>query len=213
MQPYKLILLLGTLGFGLMVSACDPTTPSEVNVSKLHVKDQVITDTLSTNAVDLKHVAVISRKVLRNGNGDVTLTIPYAQGGFVKAGDLGAAYKSAFAAKGVTHVTVQYVAMDDNQDTDHAVISFRGLVAKQAEDCGRIPGYQGTEDMDNFDGYQYGCETQANMAQMVADPADLMGQENASEANSRRNGAIIEPYMLGTPNQPIKGISASDVGK
>jgi len=213
MQAYKLILLLGTMGFGLMVSACDVTTPSDVNVSKLKVKDQIITETIGTNAVDLKRVALISRKVLRNGNGDVTLTIPYTQGGAIRAGDLGTAYKNAFAAQGVTHVTVALVAMADNQDTDHAVVSFRGLVAKQAEDCGRIPGYQGTEDMDNYDGYQYGCETQGDMARMIDDPSDLMGQENAPEANSRRNGAIIEPYTVGTPNQPLKGMSASDVGK
>jgi pilus biogenesis lipoprotein CpaD len=213
MQSYKLILLVGTLGFALTVSACDVTTPSDVNTSKLKVKDQVITETLSADHVDLKHVAAIAQKVTRNGNGEVDLTIPYLQGGMVRAEDLGTAYKDAFARQHVSHVSVALVAMTGSQDADSIVASYQVLTAQQAEGCGRIPGYQGPEDMDNYDGYQYGCETQANLAKEIADPTDLLGKENPTEANSRRNGAIIEPYMLGTPNTPLKGMSASDVGK
>jgi type IV pilus biogenesis protein CpaD/CtpE len=91
-------------------------------------------------------------------------------------------------------------------------VSYQALVAQQADECGRIPGYQGTESMDNFDSYQYGCETQATLSQMINDPADLLGRQNPPDANSRRNGANIEPYMLGTPNPPLKGMSASTIG-
>ena len=212
MQAHKLILLIGTLGLALMASACDISTPSELNTSKLKVKDQMITETLSAEHVDQSRVVAIARKALRNGNGEVTLTIPYVQGGAVRAEDIGAEYKNAFAAQGVTHVTVAPVAMTDSRDTDKIVASYQSVVAEQADECSRIPGYQGPGNMENYNGYQYGCETQASLAKMIADPTDLLGKQNPSEADSRRNGAIIEPYTLGTPNQPLKGMSASSIG-
>lgn len=215
MQTYRLILLVGMLGVLLMASACTPdiTTPSDVNISGLKVKDKTVTELYSTDQVDLKHVAATARNVLRNGNKDVTLNIPYLPGGETRARDLGAAYKDAFAAQGVTHVSVALVAMTDSEDAGTAVVSYQALVAQQADGCGRMPGYQGTETMDGFDSYQYGCETQAAFSQMIDDPSDLLGNQNPPEANSRRDGAIIEPYMAGTPNAPLKGMSASSIGQ
>ena len=213
MQAHKLILLAGTLGIALMASACDLTTPSQMNTSKLKIKEHVVTETLSADHVDLARVAATAQNVLRNGDKDVTLTIPYLPGGVAKAGDIGAAYKSAFAAQGVTHFSVALVVMTDRQDAEKAVVSYQSQVAMQSGDCVRIPGYQGTEDMDNYGDYQYGCETQAQLGKMVHDPSDLLGKENPPEADSRRNGAIIDPYQAGTPNQPLKGMSASSIGK
>ena len=212
MQAYKLILLLGTLGFALTLSACDVTTPSDINTSKLKIKDQIVAETLSASQVDLKSVAAIAPKVLRNGNRELTLTVPYLPGGEAWARDLGEAYGNAFVKQGVRHVSVALLAMTDPQDTKKIVATYQALVAKQAEDCSRIPGYQGPVGMDNYNGYQYGCETQGQLARMIADPTDLLGKKAPSEADSRRNGAIIEPYMAGTPNQPLQGMSASSIG-
>lgn len=209
MQAYKLILLVGTLGTMLMASACDLTTPSQVNTAKIKVKDKTITEVYSVDHVDLKHVAATARIVLRNGNREVTMTVPYLPGGETRAGDLGVAYTSAFAAQGVTHFSVELVAMTDSQDTDKAVVSYQAQVAEQPEGCLRIPGYEGAASMDDYGDYQYGCETQADLSKMIDDPTDLLGKANPPDANSRRNGPITDPYQAGTPNTPIKGMSAS----
>ena len=213
MQIYRLILLVGTLGFALMASACNVTTPSQVNTTKMKVKDQMVTETLSTDHVDLAHVAATSRNILRNDNEEVAMTIPYLPGGEIRAGDLGAAYKHAFEAQGVTHLSVALVAITDSQYAGKAVVSYQALVAVQPNDCMRIPGYQGTESLDNFDSYQYGCEMQLELSEMIDDPSDLLGKLNPPDANSRRNGAITDPYQAGTPNQPLQGMSASSIGK
>ena len=213
MQAYKLILLAGALSVTLMISACDPTTPSQVNLSKLHVKDQTVTETYSADHVDLAQVNATADKVLRNGNKDVALTIPYPPGGASAAANMGAAYKRAFAAQGATHVSVALVAMTDSQDADKAVVSHQVLAAVQPGDCGRIPGYQGTDTLDSVEQYQFGCEMQAATGKMIADPSDLLGKAPPSEADSRRNGLIVDPYETAIPNKPIGGMSASSVGK
>jgi pilus biogenesis lipoprotein CpaD len=213
MKAYKLILFAGTLSAALMVSACDPTTPSQVNLSKLKVKDQTVTETYSADHVDIAHVKATAHNVLLNGNKDVALTVPYLPGNSAAAARLGAAYQKAFAAQGVTHISVALVVMKDSQDVDKAVVSYKALAAVQPNDCGRIPGYQGTDTLDAVDQYQFGCETQASLGKMVEDPSDLLGKASRQDADSRRNGAIIDPYAVGTPNQPMKGFSASDIGK
>lgn len=212
MQTYRLILLMGALGVALATSACDPTTPSEVTATKMQVKDQVITETLSAGHADLTRVPTIAQNILRNGsNVDVTLTVPYISGGYTGAARLGSAYKKAFVKEGVTNFSVALVEMTDSKDTGKAVLSWQGLVASQPDDCGRMPGAgnEGTGNLEDAQGYHYGCETQANIGKMIADPSDLLGKAPNAQADSRRNGTIIEPYEAGKPNQKIGGMSAS----
>ena len=219
MQAYRLILLVGTLGVALAVSACNDesylnlTTPSQVNTGKMEVKDQMATETLSADHIDQKGVVTVAQHILRNGNEDVTLTIPYLPDGKAQAGYLGAVYQHAFEEQGLTHSSVNMVPVTDSQYAKNVLVSYKTLVASQPKDCGRIPGYQGTETLEGFGDYRYGCEVNATISKMVDDPADLLGKTNPPEANSRRNGAIIDPYQAGTPNQPIKGMQASTVGQ
>jgi type IV pilus biogenesis protein CpaD/CtpE len=212
MRIHRLIVLGGALGIMLMASACDLTTPSQVNTAKIKVKDKTITEVYSVDHVDLKHVAATARIVLRNGNKEVTMTVPYLPGGGGRAGDLAEAYKAAFAAQGVTHFSAELVAMTDSQDTDKAVVSYETQVAEQPESCSRIPGFAGADSMDDYNDYQYGCETETNLSRMIDDPTDLLGKANPPEANSRRNGPITDPYQSGTPNSPMKGMQASSIG-
>jgi len=53
---------------------------------------------------------------------------------------------------------------------------------------------------------------QSNISKMINNPSDLLGTQPVTEADSSRNGAIIDPYMTGKPNQPLKGLQASGIG-
>ena len=213
MQANRLILLAGTVSIALMVSACDISTPSQVLTAKLAIKNEMVTEIFPSDHVDSSHVEVTARKIMRNGNHDVVMTIPYLPGHGAAAANLGAAYKNAFALQGVTHFTVALVVMNGTEDAGLPVVSYHAAVASQQGGCTRIPGYEGSDNMDEADRYRFGCETQAEFGKMVADPADLLGRAPSSEADSRRNGIIIDPYQAGTPNQPLKGMSASSIGK
>ncbi|MBU6475794.1 MAG: hypothetical protein KGQ70_07490 [Alphaproteobacteria bacterium] len=172
----------------------------------------MITKTFDASHVDMNSVAVISEDILHNGNPGVSLTIPYLRGHYAAAVRMGAAYKRAFAAAGVSHFSAAPVRVDDQQDTRNAVLSYEGLVVLQASSCARLPGNEGSTSIKDAQDYQYGCEMQAEIGKMVSNPADLLGRAPRTQYNSRRNGAIIEPYMNGTPNKPLQGLESSTVG-
>jgi type IV pilus biogenesis protein CpaD/CtpE len=200
------------MGFALMTSACDPSTPSEVSAAKIQVRDRAVTEILTTDHVDKASVQAIAAKILHNGDKvDVTLTVPYLSSGYAAAVKLGNAYKSAFAKEGVTHFSVALVQMTDSKDTGKAVVSYQGLVASQPDGCKLLPGsgHQGTGTMEDAQGYQYGCETQANLSKMIADPSDLLGKSPVTAADSNRNGPLAETFLSGKPNGAMGGMSAS----
>ncbi len=213
MQAYRLVFLAGLLGMALSLSACDVSTPSQIQTGKIRVKEQMVTEALDAGHIDQARVSVISRDILRNGKGEVSLTVPYLSGGEYSAREISTSYQEAFQTQGVRHVSVALVPVTERQYADKAVLAYRAMTAIPASDCTRIPGYQGTDNIEELDRYRIGCETQAATARMVVDPTDMLGKAGTQDRDSRRSGAIIEPYSSGVPNQPLKGMQASKVGQ
>lgn len=214
MQVGKLTLI----GLALAVSGCSDstlnmTTPSQLNVEKIQVKEQMLTETLPATRVDKDQVASLAKRILRNGNPEVILTVPYLPGGQSAAQHIGEIYQVELGDNGVKNVAVGTTMVVEAAEADKAVIAYTGLVAAKPADCGRLPGYQGTETMDAYRDYKFGCETQTALSKMADDPADLLGTSRPAQADSRRNGAIIERYQAGTPNEPLQGMQASTVGQ
>jgi len=103
MQADKLILLAGVLGLSFATSGCtsglDMSTPSQVNTGKIQVKEQEITETLAADHIDASSVAASAGRILQGNGKNITLTIPYRQGGYVNAVKIGNSYKTAFQEK------------------------------------------------------------------------------------------------------------------
>ena len=213
MQAYRLVSLAGILGVSLLLSACNPTTPSQISTGKMRVREQMVTETLDVRHTETGRVNVIAQNILRNGKGAVTLTVPYTPGGEGDARQKAEAYTSAFAKDGVTNISIALVPVTDPHNADKAVIAYQAMVALPAAGCTRIPGYEGTGSLEDVDHYQFGCESQAMMSKMVVDPTDMLGKAGSQDNDSRRSGSIIDPYKAGTPNQPLKGMQASKIGE
>lgn len=212
MQKCRQILLGGALAMMFMTSGCDMTTPSQVSINKIRVRDKTFTQTLNADHVDKLQVASAAQDILHSGSSDAALLMPYAEGGESKAWRIGNAYKKAFEARGITHLTLNVVPMEKGQPVKEAVLSYEGLTALAPADCERMLGYQGGDTLQNADAYRYGCETEANLSKMVANPSDLLGTAPHAKGDSKRNGAIIDSYMTGKPNQQLKGMTASTIG-
>jgi pilus biogenesis lipoprotein CpaD len=214
MQIKRLIVFAGMSGIAFALSACSPTTASQVEIGKMRVKEKMVTETLDMRHMDAAKVAILASDIVKNGRSDVSLTVPYLPGAAGAAARArGAEYKHAFTAQGVKNISVAFIPVSDRQYADNAVIAYVGIKAYAAEGCNRIPGYQGGATMDDMEGYSIGCETQAAMAKMIADPSDLLGKAGTPDGDSRRSGTIIEPYRAGTPNQPLKGMQASNISQ
>ncbi len=72
-------------------------------------------------------------------------------------------------------------------------LSFQSTVAKVHSECG-----QWTEDLvhtpENKNYENFGCATQNNLAEMIANPQDLIGPRGQSEIDAERRGTVIETW-------------------
>lgn len=217
MQSNRLMSLAAAVSTLLALAACsgdgvDVTTPSQMHIGKIEVQEQTVTEKLPASHVDLQAVSAVARRIQRGGNKDVSMTAPYLPGAAGAMATTARSYAKAFAGEGVPRMAVTLVAADAPHAQD-IIVAYRALKAAASPDCKTLPGENGTEDINGFEGYKYGCSTQSVEAKMVADPADLLGKASVQDNDSRRTGPIIEPYKAGTPNQELKGMNASKVGQ
>lgn len=72
-------------------------------------------------------------------------------------------------------------------------LSFQSTVASVHSECG-----QWTEDLvrtpENKNYQNFGCATQNNLAEMIANPQDLIGPRGQSEIDAERRGTVIETW-------------------
>jgi pilus biogenesis lipoprotein CpaD len=207
------------MGMAMLCSAflmgCDVSTPSQLNVRHIQLREAVKTETLDALHLDTSRVNIIADAYVRNGRGPLSLTLSSLAGSAQQASDArkqGARYKEAFASYGVPDLKISYVTIEDPAYAGLAVVAYKSLVASPPKECGRIPGYQGSDTLQNMDQYDIGCETQSVMSRMIADPSDLMGKAGTPNEDSRRQGAAVEKYKSGKPNDKLNGLSASTIG-
>ena len=206
-------LSLASVFFAL--TACNPVTPSQMSVEKIRIKEDVVVEMLDAGRVDAQRVNAIADQFVKTGKGKITLTVSYVPGRQTEeaANRYGNAYRQAFKKRGVADVAVVTVPVADAQYAEKIVTTYKAVVAVPPEGCRRIPGYQGTESLnDGAEQYQFGCEIKANISKMIADPSDLLGRAGSQDGDSRRSGAVVESFKAGTPNQKMQGMQASGVG-
>jgi type IV pilus biogenesis protein CpaD/CtpE len=215
MRAYRLVSLAAALVTVLALSACDVSTPSQVTTEQIRLKDKMVTEVLDARHVDAARINVIADEFMHKAKGGMTLTVSYLFGDFSamdaaqKQADV---FKKSFEKRGVPNVSVVIVPMAEQQYADKVVVTYKALLALPPKNCRRIPGYEGSETLAEVDEYQYGCEMKTAMSRMIADPSDLNGKAGSQDNDSRRDGATVETYRSGKPNDAMKGYQASKIG-
>ncbi len=205
-----IVLIIGAL------SACDMSTPSQVNASKISVKENFVTKTFDVHRFDEAEANRLAQDIVQNGNSAMNLTISYLPDEYdanieIAREDL-AIFRGKFALRGVQNIEVVTVPVNRKSDAGKLIVSYKSLVASAPKECSSIIGLVGGENMDGMNGYEFGCSMKSAISKMVADPADLLGRSSSSPVESRRQGAVVENYKSGVPNEPLKGFNASDIG-
>lgn len=201
-------------GIALLLGGCDPSTPSRVETGKIRIVEETVTKTMPAYPVEDPRLKAIADHYAANNKGPITLTVSYDQtnpNGRKEAERQIKAFENSFRKHGVTALKTASVAVDEIY-AGQAVVSYRARVAKPPEDCTRVVGYQGAGRISDVDDYQFGCENAAVFSKMISRVDDLKGNAGAQSIESRRTGTMAEPYASGTPNDPIGGFSASDIG-
>ena len=211
-MKHNFIALAFVVAGGLLVAGCDITTPSQVQMQKIQIKESMKTEVMDAYRVDENRLSVLAASWQRNGEGPLNLLMTYTDGKKPEIERQARKYKKALIQNGVKPVSVDLIEVADMKQHGRVIVSYRSVHAQAPEHCQNLPGYHGAETLANANSYKFGCESQMAISKMIADPKDLMGRGGTPDGDSRRLGTIIEGHMSGTPNEAMEGISASTIG-
>ena len=97
------------------------------------------------------------------------------------------------AGVGAHQISISHYSAAQHGESATLRIAYSDLAAGIASQCG-----QWNEDITatsaNRNYYNFGCATQNNLAQMVANPADLLGPRAMSEVDSTKRTGVIEDW-------------------
>lgn len=208
------IVILSTVGF---IAGCDMTVPSQIRTGKIQLQQGQVTEVVNVNEIDRNRVAILAGDYQRNGEGAISMTVAYPAGdrkqqlAIEKKGNQ---FKEAFRRHRVNELDINYIAVEDMVYAGRAIISYSSIRAKPPSGCRDMPGMMGAESIETVEGYELGCEIKSSLSKMIADPRDLMGVSGTPEGSSRRQGAAVETYKDGAPNEKIiENMMASDLGQ
>lgn len=216
MRQSGLFAFAGIFSAVLLLSGCDMSTPSQVETGHIRLQENMKTVTVHPAAPDATAASRIADDFKRNARGKMTMVIPYKAGQpgeELQAKRYGGKWQQALAKVGVPDVDVSYVGVNDPQLLSRAVISYPAIQAMPPEGCRRLTGYQGADSIEDVHNYRIGCEVKTAFSKMIVDPEDLMGRESDETTEARRQGAVVEGYMSGTPNEPLEGGRSSAIGE
>ena len=194
----------------LLLSACDMSTPSKVHTGEIQVRDVMKTVTIDPTIINPDSVDIILSDYRQNGEGPMRLVVPYAPGNPLNkaaAQAQGERYKHTFQGRGVKDFRVSYTATVNPEAM--GVLSYEALAAEPPRNCHHMPGFNGGDRVDDAEGRNYGCEMQTAISQMMARPADLLGQDGLPEDDAKRQGGLVEKYRSGVVNPALVGLKAS----
>lgn len=206
-----------TVALALLLGGCSMTTPSQVRTGDIVLKDSAQVQTRELDQFTRADAALLASDYKRNNHGALSAVVSFDRRdvrALKEAKAQVARIARDLAAEGVHKLQAEYVAVDDPHLYNQVVFSYAALVATPPDHCSRMPGNQGGEDLAAMHDYQISCESKAVLSQMIARPEDLLGRDGKTDSTARREGAVVETYQDGTPNQLFNSTAtASDVGQ
>lgn len=146
---------------------------------------------------DRNEIAAFAAAYRDKGHGRVTIATPAGAPNSGAAASLVSDIRTALMEAGIAKQDITYTAYQapSNQVNAPVMVSYTHYVA-EATPCHGL-----TQDVaympSNSEPDSFGCTTQANLAAMVADPADLLGLRAIDTADADRRGTVLDKYRKG----------------
>lgn len=203
LRPGAVVLTLGLTGCGGFNGAEDAqftpdvTYPITVEQKTASLSIDVDRGQIAMAPKDRNQIAAFADAYRDKGHGRVTIATPAGAPNSGAAASLVSDIRAALMEAGIAKQAITYTAYQapSNQVNAPVLISYDHYVAS-ASPCGNwTQSY--TFDPGNGDSPNLGCVTQSNLAALVADPADLLGQRPMDTADADRRGTVLDKYRKG----------------
>ena len=136
---------------------------------------------------------------LRYGHGAVVLSAPSGSGNAHSASLLAQQARHALADSGVSYAAVASSTYDGSGAADAPIIVSFARFEAQAPECAPLWEQDLGHQSNNQAWESFGCSTQANLAALVEDPADLLHPRASDARDSDRRNTVMDAYREGQP--------------
>ncbi|WP_417688027.1 CpaD family pilus assembly protein [Roseibium sp.] len=154
------------------------------------------TRNLNSNIAD--SVTYFAQQARTNGNGSVDIQVPAGAANEAAVHAVVPAIRSALSRGGVAanRIATRTYAVDDPGADAPIRLSYERVMASTGK-CGEWPENIGGKANANTDYQNFGCASQANLAAMVANPADLIAPRAPTAGDQMRRAVVYEKYRAG----------------
>lgn len=216
MNNLRKMSILTVIAFAtIWLSACNLSNKSKLDIGKMRVREQYVTKAFDLYRFNDNAAAMIVNEVLKNNNTEVVMNVSYLKGDKANKNLMlreGRNIRRLLKSKGLASVRLEEVPVETNENTGKLVVYYKSKIALAPKGCTELLGHQGAGSVDEMDDYAVGCNSKMVFSKMIADPSDLLGEERYGQVESRRAGATVEQFKAGVANDPIQGMSASQLG-
>jgi pilus biogenesis lipoprotein CpaD len=198
-----------------LLAACAMQNPSFVNQQKMLVNSEQALFEKDADKLTKSDLAYLADDIKRRGEGKVEVGIiyPLQKGQERVASAQGNMIRNTLAQHGVRN-PIHLDLQPTGKSLPNLVTISYGSLRASANCNGQIAD----ADADNYthatdNPYSLGCSRDQYLAQMIARPEDLLGNDATSPAESQRLGKSLEAYRAGESATPEgqQSLSASDV--
>ncbi len=226
----RLAALAAVLASGAALAACaprEPQTTGTIAVDGFHTRHPIVVEegneTLDVPVgAQAAHLPVrlattvesFARESRRQGASGVIMMVPSGSTNEGAAHRLTREITAALTRGGVPTHAIEKRAYPAVGPEDAAPIrlAYPRLVARVPHRCGEWPA-QASSDFGNDDYWNFGCATQANVAAMVDNPADLVAPPALGAPDATRRAVVLQAYRKGEKTKAQTGLPATSASE
>ncbi len=185
--------------FVLSCGACSFDAPSQLDDSRVEIVQSVENSRFETKSLGSELSKSIAQEYTDNGTGDMEVTVTYdpksKNNTAMKATLEADRIANSLADNGVPRVKTRVMPVANSWNISHTFVSYNSVSAQAPSECGEmLPGFDERKDVgisEKHIDYNYGCTVEAMLANQVAYPADMLGQEDNTDTDSGRRAENV----------------------
>ncbi len=203
------LLVLGLSALGACASVPPPpegmrATPTAADLHQIRVTQSAERVEIPVTSGDLTlapqeraHLHAFANAYLRYGHGALVLSTPSGGANSDAASILANETRRALVDAGVSYAAVAGSSYDASGRADAPIIVSFSRYEAHAPDCAPLWEQDLARQSNNQPWESFGCATQANLAALVEDPADLLRPRAEDPRDAGRRDTVMDAYRAG----------------
>lgn len=209
----KFIFTIPLLIMASAITGCTQTTPSMMNTSSVELSRETVVEQVALENINDGLLSTLASHYSSTGSGPLELTMTYnpTSRSFTAMGAVNELKQinQALRYKGVKNVITQTLAVPEGKPS--LMVSYDTVLAHAPSDCAPMPGLANNLTGRDLGTYKFGCGVESMLAQQIARPSDLEGNDGLGTRGAERDVNVLRDYALGVPREPLEGIEREDL--